>query len=349
MAEGHPLRVTVLGAGDAARALAGRSAGRGHPTRLWSRPGPRLDAVARGGRYRVQADLARAVGDSDTLVLAVSSTAQREVVAACAPHLRDDHVVFLVPGHTGGLWGARSALTGRDAGPVLAETHLPFVCRTGPDGEAEVLQDKAEVPLAVDPPDRAPEAVRRARALGWPVGAVVAPVAMALQNMTVIFQPALMIANCTRVESGEAFTVYHDGVTPAVGRLWAALDAERVAVAAALGVAVPSAAQWLRATYGATGDDLAALVRSVPGYRRIPAPTALDHRFLREHVEAGLVPITGIARHVGVPTPAMDAVIELAGVLLGTDLRATGRDVTAHLTDLPAEPTHRRTTEALIP
>lgn len=331
--------VAVLGTGDAASALAGRAQSRGHRVVIWGRPGPRLDRLRRLAVVPVEPDLRTALAAAGTVILAVSSTAQATVLTQAAGALRDDHVVFLVPGHTGGLWTAAAALTGTSARPVLAETFLPFVCRTDGGGRPQILQDKAEIPLSVWPPDSADAAARRARALGWPVGPLLSPMESALQNMTIVFQPALMICNAAAVESGRPFAIYHDGVTPAVSRLWSVLDRERLAVAMALGVSVPSAAQWLRSAYGAAGTSLAELVRSVPGYRSITAPDRLDHRFLREHVQAGLVPTISIARHAKVPVPSMEAVVELASALLGTDLRAGGRDLSAFVSASCPDPT----------
>lgn len=342
--------VTVLGTGAAATALAGRAAGRGHRVRMWGRPGERLTRIAKTGELTVREpcrgpvrsrcvyvgdDLARAVSAAEVVVVAVSSTALAEVVERCSGSLRDDQFVFLVPGHSGGLWTAQDAIArAGTAQPTVGETFLPFVCRSGEPGEATILQDKREVPLSVAPPARQEHALEHARGLGWPVTEIRTPLEMVFQNMTVVFQPALMVCNSARVEAGEHFRIYDEGATPGVARLLAALDRERLGVAEAYGVRGPTAAEWLRQSYGAEGDDLGELLRSVPGYRGIGAPASLDHRFLREHVQAGLVPVGRMARAAGVPTPMIDAVVELASALLGEDLRAGGRDLSAFTTPI---------------
>jgi opine dehydrogenase len=47
----------------------------------------------------------------------------------------------------------------------------------------------------------------------------------------------------------------------------------------------------------------------------------LDNRYLTEDVGYTMVLFTELGRAVGVPTPTMDAVIEIASVLLGRDFR----------------------------
>src|SRR5260370_42316106 len=57
-------------------------------------------------------------------------------------------------------------------------------------------------------------------------------------------------ANAGRIESGDSYKFYAEGVTPAVARLYEAINAERVAVAAALGASVPTLADWFDRVYG---------------------------------------------------------------------------------------------------
>src|SRR5205814_6062346 len=59
-----------------------------------------------------------------------------------------------------------------------------------------------------------------------------------------------------RIDNGEAYKFYAEGVTPAVARLYRAINAERVAVAAALGAVVPTLEDWFARTYGIRGADL---------------------------------------------------------------------------------------------
>ena len=59
------------------------------------------------------------------------------------------------------------------------------------------------------------------------------------------------------------------------------------------------------------------------------APTALSHRFLREDIACTVGLVQALARVARVPTPTIDAMVHLANVLLGEDLRAGGRDLAA--------------------
>jgi opine dehydrogenase len=110
-----------------------------------------------------------------------------------------------------------------------------------------------------------------------------------------------------------------------VARVLERVDAERVAVAAAVGVRAMTARDWLYFAYEAAGRDLFEAMHANPGYRGIMAPTSLHMRYLTEDVPMSLVPIASLGQMLGVPTPVIKSVADLAGTLLGADFWAEGR------------------------
>src|SRR6201981_2894535 len=59
-----------------------------------------------------------------------------------------------------------------------------------------------------------------------------------LTNANAMLHVANCVANAARIESGDSYRFYADGVTPAVARVYQAIDRERVTVAGALGAVV---------------------------------------------------------------------------------------------------------------
>jgi opine dehydrogenase len=151
-----------------------------------------------------------------------------------------------------------------------------------------------------------------------------------LGNINAVFHPPGMIMNAGWIERrGGDFLFYREGITAAVGRVVAAVDAERLAIARALGVpATPFIDLFHQA--GLTTDaarDSGSIARacedSAPN-RTIKAPPSLDHRYIHEDVGYGLVPMAELGRLAGVATPTIDALIRLAGLALGIDYRTDG-------------------------
>lgn len=334
-------RLAVLGAGDAGCALAGLAAAAGIDVALWNRSPRRLEAITDGvltvidaggatrSTVRVERcdDLAAACAGADVVLLAVSSSEQPALVAGAWPHMRDARAVVLVPGHTGGALAARHAVADRGGSAVLAEMPLPFVCRAAGPGEIHLRQHKRDVPVAALPASAAARLAdalagvyRGVRAAGsvWETG---------LGNVTAVLQPVLALTNLARIDRAEPFGIYSEGMSPAVGRIVDALDRERIELAAALGLDLPSAADWFDRVYGAAGTGIAERVAGTPGYAGIAAPTSVRHRFLNEHVSTGAVPMASLAAVAGTPRAALDSLIGLSSAAVGVDLRATGCDL----------------------
>ena len=61
---------------------------------------------------------------------------------------------------------------------------------------------------------------------------------------------------------------------------------------------------------------------TAPGFLGIKAQSSLDNRYLTEDVGYSLVLFTDLARSLGVSTPVMDAVVQIASVVLARDFRA---------------------------
>lgn len=117
---------------------------------------------------------------------------------------------------------------------------------------------------------------------------------------------------------------------PAVARLYEAINAERVAVAAALGASVPNLADWFERVYGVRGATLVETCQRLTynsdgPYQATGTPKSLDHKFITEDVPTGLIPMSKIGVAAGVKTPAIDALIEIVRNMIGKDFAAEGR------------------------
>jgi opine dehydrogenase len=147
-----------------------------------------------------------------------------------------------------------------------------------------------------------------------------------LDNMGAVFHPTLALLNAGWIERTRGdFQFYVYGVTPSTARVLEVVDRERVTVAAALGIRTQSALEWLSAAYSADGDNIDEAMHDNPGYAGIQAPRSLRHRYIYEDVPYSLVPIAELGRRFGVDVWAIEAMIQLACVIHGTDYRYRGR------------------------
>jgi opine dehydrogenase len=144
-----------------------------------------------------------------------------------------------------------------------------------------------------------------------------------LQNANPIIHPAVTLSNAARIEmTGGDFLFYEDGVSDSVGRLIESLDKERIAIGEKMDIVILPDPEigirqgyMLEANYGSG-------YRKAPGFLGIGAQPQLDHRYLNEDVGYGLVFMSKLGQQIGVPTPGMDAVIEVASMVMARDYRA---------------------------
>ena len=177
-------------------------------------------------------------------------------------------------------------------------------------------------------------ATRRLHAAVSPLFPEIRPASSVLEtglaNINAVFHPPGMLLNAGWIEAtGGDFLFYRDGVTDAVGRLAAEIDAERLAVARALDVPATPFLEMFR-TAGLTtraamesGSISRACRESAPN-ATLRSPPSLDHRYVHEDVGYGLVPITALGRLAGVKTPTIDSHIVLLSAATGIDYATEG-------------------------
>ena len=147
-----------------------------------------------------------------------------------------------------------------------------------------------------------------------------------LQNGNPVIHPAITLMNVGLIERTMGnFDFYHEGVTPAVGRLVEAVDRERIAIGKKLDVdVVPDPELGVIQGYmtEATYDNG---FITAPGFAGVKAQSSLDHRYFNEDVGYGLVFIQKLGEQVGVATPVMSAVITLVSLLMNRDYLSEAR------------------------
>jgi len=334
----------VLGAGNGGMAMADHLALSGYKVALFNRTPERLGAVqARGGievtgelegfaaLSNVTADPAQAVSGADVLMVVVPATAHKSMAEIAAPHIKDGQIIVLNPGRTGGALEVARVLRERNPAvrPYIAEAQtLLYASRVTNPGQVHIFGIKNSVPLATLPSYQVVDVlpvIRKALPQFVPGDNVLKT---SLDNIGAVFHPAITVLNAARIEDTHGdFEYYVEGVTPAVAAVLEAVDRERVAVAAALGIRANTAREWLYLAYDAAGRTLLDAMRANPGYGGIKAPGTVQHRYISEDVPASLVPIASIGEMLGVPTPATRAIIALASVMHGVDYWAEGRTV----------------------
>ena len=339
-------KVAVIGAGIGGLCLVAELGLAGFQLRLHDIDASRLNEIrARGGVdvegekggfaavERVTSDLGDAVEGADVVIVVTGGNAQATVARSLAPLLRHGQLILLIQGNTGGSLIVRRALNDADcqASVDVAEMdNYPYSCRRLSPTRIRPIVHKRWLQIAAFPGNRIGAVHHRLSPL-FPQ-AVAAPniLCTAFTNANAMLHVANCVANAGRIESGESYRFYADGVTPAVARLYEAISAERVAVAAALGAAVPTLADWFECVYGVREANLVEACQRLTynsdgPYQATGTPKSLDHKFITEDVPTGLMPMSALGEAAGVATPVIDSLVTLAQSMTGKDFAAEGR------------------------
>jgi opine dehydrogenase len=278
-------------------------------------------------------DLAAAVDGADIIIVVTGGNHQATVATALAALVRDGQLILLIQGNTGGSLMVRRALdaAGCRASVDIAEMdNYPMSCWRPAPTRVKPIVTKRFLQIAAFPGHRGAAVAARLAPLFPTATAAPNVIHTGFTNANAMLHVANCVANAAPIERAQPYRFYAEGVTPAVARLYQAIDAERVAVAAALGATVPSLADWFDRTYGVREANLVETCRKLSTnsdgpYQATGTPKSLEHKYVIEDVPTGLIPMSAIGHAAAVRTPAIDALIAIVRHMTGKDFAAEGR------------------------
>jgi opine dehydrogenase len=341
-------KIAVLGAGNGGCAAAADLTLRGFQVRLFSRSESTIAKLARRGGeielieggekksaapYFMSPHLPPVIQDVDLIVVATPAVGHEYLAENLAKYLADGQRILLNPGHTGGSLHFANLLRtlGCKADVQLCETvTLTYICRMPEPGRVEIYRRTTNLRCAAFPAKHTADVVKEMQEIFPNIVPAANVLETGLSNINAIMHPAGMLGNTGWIEkSGGDFLWYYEGITPAIGKWIDAVDGERVAIIRALGL---EPLRFVDIFYQAglttpngreSGSAYQAIHESEPNMT-IKSPPSLDHRYIREDIGYGLVPMAEIGKLLGINTPVMDALITLASTALGVDFRVSG-------------------------
>lgn len=338
------MKICVVGAGNGGQAIAAYLAMHGHDVALFNRSRKRISGIFYARKIRIEGEssgvatlsyvgtnIEKAIEGRKLIMVVVPAFAHASVAKRIAPYLEDGQVIVLNPGRTGGALEFRRVLDEMNVKKdvVIAEAQtFVFASRiTGP-GTVKIFKIKNAVPVAALPaskndllfetlPKVLPEFVVSPNVLYT-----------SFNNIGAVFHPGALLMNAGWVESRHGnFQFYLEGISPSVARVLEKIDEERCQIARALGAEPMTAVEWIDFAYDVQGIDLYDAIHNNEGYQGIAAPVSLSNRYILEDVPMSLVPISSFGKYLGIPTPAIDSIVNIANFALRRNFWKDGRTV----------------------
>jgi opine dehydrogenase len=341
-------KVCVLGAGHGGSAMAGHLTLLGFEVTVCSLYGRELDPIEeRGGvdlvgedvqgfaKYaRIERSLDKAIAGQDLIMIAAPGVAHRVYATLLASLFEDGQVVVLNPGRTGGALEFAQMLR-RFACPaeiVLGEVQT-FVYAAESRGPAavEILNEKFRVRAAALPATDNDRLLGVLQGLYPQMEAGENVLETSINNVGGVVHPTTMLLNSTVLEeraAGADLRFYKNQVTPTIANLvMEPMDAEKIAVGRALGLSeLWSVERWYEESYHVKGEGLWDSLMRNPYYEGFHASShLLGYNHVLDEIPNSLVPVSELGAALGVPTPTIDAIVDLACAMCRIDFRKHGR------------------------
>ena len=303
-------------------------------------PGHRTETVK---VHQVTTDIATALEGAEVVFVVTPAFGHQTMAEVCAPHVEDGQIICLTPGSGGSLEFARIFKEQSvDKDLLLCEScTLPYGARLVGPGHVLIHIEAVTLPTGVFPANRTDEAISKLQEVYPTIVPAANVLEAAINNPNPIVHPAATLLSATRIEySGGEFYLYREGMTPAVARVYEALERERLAILDRLDLKLHHYAgldargydlgQTLEECHDRilnTSMDAAFGAGSIEAGIQMKGPSSMQDRYVTEDVPYGLMLLATLGRLLNIPTPICDAIINLCGAINCADYWAQGRGV----------------------
>ena len=335
MGKSEKMKITILGGGNGAIASAAHMTFLGHEVTISNRSPKRLDFLRDNREIHIVGgalpdttvciksvidDPVVAIEGADVIEVCVPTIAHEYYAKAIAKKLSEKQILFLNPGHMGGGLQFSNYLRkyGYDGKLNIVETNtLTYITRMQSERTVGIFSVANHNLISSLP--RMNPSINVIKKLYPSLETVSTVLHTSLADANAVLHPPGMLLNAAHIErTNGGFMFYYEGTTPAVGTLMEDLDAERIAIGDKLGIPLKPVLdcmyEWGYTTKEAkeSGSCYQMLIQSEPN-KTLKCEPNLQGRYINEDVGFGLVPMSLLAKAIGVDTPIMDAIINICG------------------------------------
>lgn len=329
-------KVGIAGAGSIAFGTAVLLCENGHDPMLWSPSGAGTADIAAGSaltakgaieathNVRVASSAESLARDNDTLIIALPGYGHKAIMDALADYIRQDqHVIVSSHVSLGAIYLGNLLKKRGVSAPITAWGTTVVTGRRQSGTEVHVNTLRKLVDICTVPERKSANARDLCERL---FGDRFQPrdglLAISLSNLNPQNHMGIALGNMTRMERGEIWS-QGQNVTPNVGRLLEALDAERQAIAAKLGLEVRTIFEHFHLSFHVPVASISEMNQQMHTLGNGgTGPATADSRYVKEDVPYGLGLTVVLGDMVGCPAELHRAGIRIFSAMYGVDFMA---------------------------
>ena len=285
----------------------------------------------------ITTDLKEAVKGVDIIIIGGSAFAHEPITQLVAPYLEDGQFIVFTS-NFGALrfkkWIREFNITA-DVTPVETMSLL-YATRAVEPGKVSVIGIKDKLPTAALPASRTNDFLAKMNLVFPQMIAAENVLITSLNNLNPIVHPPMVLFSAGRIEAtgGKAWNLYAEGATESVTKVMLSMDEERMSLLGRLGlkgISFKDSFESMYQKYSVGGQklSLSETLRKSPIHAdpTFPAPSSIDTRYITEDLPFGLAPWSSIGNMWGMPTPNIDAIIQIGSTMLNVDYFTEGLTV----------------------
>lgn len=275
----------------------------------------------------VTRNMAEAIEGADVIFLTIRAYGAEKFVNEAVKHLEEGQIMLNWSSY---LTALRTYETFKENAPkntILGEgAILPYFIKPIEPAVLNVFGVKAHLWAAAMPGNQTPELIKVVKEFFPNCEAAdnVLYTSLTNPNLQVHVAPALLNTGLWEKTKGD-LEFYGTLMTPKIAGVMDAIDKERMAVGKALGIKLlpkPEVLKMEYGQYGVKGDTMYEVYSSFASHRSWRPGLSLDEFAAKtafgEDLMYGYVFMSTLGDQLGIPTPAIDTMIDLAELVIGT-------------------------------
>jgi len=279
----------------------------------------------------VTRELKQAVAYSDLLILPVPSFAQEPLFTAMLPHLHDGQTIMLMPGNYGSLVlnQIKNDLGYQELDITFVDAiSIPWATRIVGPAQLAILGMKEFLPVAALPAHRTSSAIEQLQqVMPLPLTPLCNVISAGLENINFGGHPLLTTLNMGLLENFDGqFNYYKDCCSVSTAKAAAVMEKERQAVGKALNLDLEPELDAMNALYAMQCETVYEINRTSETHGKLnSAPNSASNRYITEDAAYLLVPCFEFGKLTGIPTPLVNACLQIDNAYNDTNYFQSGR------------------------